>query len=239
MTKILRILLIFLLSNLFITTVFAADDDEDSGVERKQIYHVYNDVDLIPTTQIKYSKPRITIKSIYPLLTSDEENLNVEKFNQLVQNIIDEEVADYKKRVADLASTRGNLPKSIRNGESTFDVDFDSSVVNTNSNPIISIRFSTQGYIVGMAHPYHHHRVLNYDLATGQQLELSDLFKPEAGYLGILADYANNVLMKRFKDSSMIGNGAAPALENYRNWNVNPAGLLITFDEYQVAPYVY
>jgi hypothetical protein len=26
-------------------------------------------------------------------------------------------------------------------------------------------------------------------------------------------------------------------VENYRNWNITPDGLMITFDEYQVAPY--
>ncbi|MFO7584726.1 MAG: DUF3298 domain-containing protein, partial [Anaerolineales bacterium] len=31
--------------------------------------------------------------------------------------------------------------------------------------------------------------------------------------------------------------GAEPLPENYRNWNLTYEGLLITFDEYQVAPY--
>ncbi len=31
--------------------------------------------------------------------------------------------------------------------------------------------------------------------------------------------------------------GATAAVQNYRNWNITPNGLMITFDEYQVAPY--
>ena len=30
--------------------------------------------------------------------------------------------------------------------------------------------------------------------------------------------------------------GAKPTVENYRNWNIAPEGLRITFDTYQVAP---
>jgi len=31
--------------------------------------------------------------------------------------------------------------------------------------------------------------------------------------------------------------GALPAPENYQRWNITPDGLLISFDEYTVAPY--
>ncbi|OGT36085.1 MAG: hypothetical protein A3F11_05595 [Gammaproteobacteria bacterium RIFCSPHIGHO2_12_FULL_37_14] len=224
---------------LWVTPVFA-DDEEDSGVEKQQIYHIYNDVDLIPTTQLRYSKPKIVIKSIFPVLTSEEQSENVEKFNQLVQSIIQEEIADYKKRSADLLPSRNNLPKSVSANESTLDIDFDSSIVNTNGNPIISIRFSVEGYIAGMAHPYHHHRVLNFDLENGQPLELNDIFKSDSAYLNVLAHFSNTALSKRFKElGDAVAKGTAPVLQNYKNWNVNPSGLLITFDEYQVAPYYY
>jgi hypothetical protein len=31
--------------------------------------------------------------------------------------------------------------------------------------------------------------------------------------------------------------GAEPRAENYQVWNITPQGLLVTFDEYQVASY--
>jgi len=231
------IILLMLTFFISVSPVFA--DDEDSGVERQQIYHIYNDVDLIPTTKLNYAKPKVVMKSIFPLLTSDEQSETAEKFNQLVQTLIQEEMNDYKQRIADQLPFRKNLPSSIANSESTLNIDFDSSVVNTSGSPIISIRFSVEGYIVGMAHPYHHHRVLNYDLESGQSLELVDLFKSESPYLNVLANYANLTLSKRLKSKEFISKGTAPEFQNYKNWNVNPDGLLITFDEYQVAPYYY
>ncbi|HLB41511.1 MAG TPA: RsiV family protein [Gammaproteobacteria bacterium] len=236
-------LILIVISCLFISLTFAEDDidgDEDSGVERQQIYHIYNDVDLIPTTQLRYSKPKVVIKSVFPLLTSEEQSEHVEKFNQLVQAIIQEEIDDYKKRLADLLPLRKNLPESIANSESDLNIDFDSSIVNTHGSPIISVRFSVEGYIAGMAHPYHHHRVINFDLESAQPLELVDIFKSDSAYLDVLANYSNTTLLKRFKKSGdTVAKGTAPQLQNYKNWNVNPEGILITFDEYQVAPYYY
>ncbi len=37
----------------------------------------------------------------------------------------------------------------------------------------------------------------------------------------------------------MIANGTAPDLKNYQVWNLESDGILITFDEYQVAHYAY
>ncbi|HEX4045792.1 MAG TPA: RsiV family protein, partial [Gammaproteobacteria bacterium] len=89
------------------------------------------------------------------------------------------------------------------------------------------------------AHPYHHHFVLNYDLKNNQPLELGMLFNPNADYLTVLSTYTQMTLSNRhLPDKEMIAAGTAPKPENFRNWNIKPNGLLITFDEYQVAPYV-
>ena len=37
----------------------------------------------------------------------------------------------------------------------------------------------------------------------------------------------------------MIEEGTAPTADNYKSWNINPQGILITFDAGQVAPRVY
>jgi hypothetical protein len=89
-----------------------------------------------------------------------------------------------------------------------------------------------------MAHPYHHHFVLNYDLNNNEKINLDDLFSPDADYLPVLSSYTSSVLNRRLRDKQMIADGTAPKPENFKNWNIKPNGLLFTFDEYQVAPYV-
>jgi len=37
----------------------------------------------------------------------------------------------------------------------------------------------------------------------------------------------------------MVTQGTKPESKNFKNWNLQADSILITFDEYQVAPYVY
>ncbi|TAK72009.1 MAG: DUF3298 domain-containing protein [Gammaproteobacteria bacterium] len=157
---------------------------------------------------------------------SDNHNDNVEAFNQLVNQIIKEEMAAIKKQ-------------PTTNGKGYLTIDFDASVVNTTDKPIISVRFTAEGMMNGMAHPFHHHRVLNFDLDSGETLSLEDLFQPDSDYLNRIAEYSRDVLNRKLRDKGMLMEGTTPTSENYKNWNLNPRGILITFDEYQVAPYVY
>jgi hypothetical protein len=85
------------------------------------------------------------------------------------------------------------------------------------------------------AHPYHYTITYTYDLAGNRPLALSDLFQPGSAYLERIATEAVEQLTAR--EILLFPEGAIPTEENYRNWNITPEGLLITFDEYQVAPY--
>lgn len=228
-----------------ITPVFAemeiyAGDEEDSGKDLQKIYHLDEDIDLIPTTQLRYGKHSVIAKSIYPLLTSAYESENINDFNQLVSDILKDWLTHFKQKVAENQSVQQNMPVSDRANNLT--IDFDTAVINLQSAPIVSVRFTIEAYLAGMAHPYHRHAVLNFDLNRGKKIELADLFLPNTPYLDVIANYSRQVLTKKLKpaeNQSLILAGTEPLPENYANWNLSPEGLLITFDEYQVASYVY
>lgn len=102
---------------------------------------------------------------------------------------------------------------------------------------ILSVVFFVSQYLGG-AHPGDHHDVINYDLSEAKVLSLGDLFKPESDYLEAIADYSirelkknREVLFPNFEE------GASPKEENYGAWSITPKGLLVIFEEYQVAPY--
>jgi hypothetical protein len=103
----------------------------------------------------------------------------------------------------------------------------------SNSSGIIAILYQISFYSAGAAHPGHYSHALNYDLRTGKVLSLDDIF--QAGYLEIISSTClsdlNNRGVLEWED------GAQPVPENYQVWNITPEGLLITFDEYQVASY--
>jgi len=102
-------------------------------------------------------------------------------------------------------------------------------------HPVLSVVFIGVFYSGG-AHPNSVRWPLNYDFATGSELALEDLFIPGAPYLERIADYCIAQLRATL-DFAIWEDGAAPLAENYQDWAVTPEGLLIIFDEYQVAPY--
>ncbi len=92
-------------------------------------------------------------------------------------------------------------------------------------------------YMQGAAHPGTHTRTVTYDLETGSDVRLAELFLPGSDYLERIAKYCIAQLSTRDIDFDSFSSGASPLPENYGNWNITAEGLLITFDEYQVAPY--
>ena len=104
-------------------------------------------------------------------------------------------------------------------------------------------RSTVSSYYSGAAHPNSYLEVINFDLKSGKQLKLAELFNPGTKYLHTIASYCIQELKKQTKgaesmlDDEWIQKGAAPELTNYDNWTIRKKGLGITFDSYQVGPY--
>lgn len=208
--------------------------------------------------QIDASQPeqRYTLIVTAPSIQSVPEG-EFEPFNQAVRGFVDSQVAAFRDLL-----TQANQDQLLENGgmaQISYQVAsapgdrpvqpglvFASSptalapeqVIFQGGHDILSIYFETSAY-TGGAHPNQYHTTLNYDLTTGRVLTLADLFRPGIDAVQSVADYCINDLRQRqdmlFPDYAT--SGAAPRPENYQAWNVTSLGLLITFDEYQVAPY--
>ena len=153
-------------------------------------------------------------------------------FNQAVQSIVADNVDTFRNQNTELEA-QATLPPEIAELGSSFDLTYEVFIANSD---LISIRFTAGFYSAGAAHPGSYSIPLNYDLKNNKVLALADLFKPEAQYLQLLSIYAIQALNSN--DMLMFPEGADPTEDNYRSWNITPDGLLITFDAYQVAPYV-
>jgi Protein of unknown function (DUF3298) len=153
----------------------------------------------------------------------------VQAYNAALKSIVDGEVTAFKGTLAQMSVT------PVVEG-STLDVQYQ---LIGQKGGFWSIQFNITGYTDGAAHPYHYSISSNYDLKSGKALTLDNLFLPNSNYLQTIADYSKTELSKR--DIGFTGDftqGADPKPENYKNWNLSNEGfLVITFDEYQVAPY--
>jgi hypothetical protein len=190
---------------------------------------------LVPTQEPSLSSVSIAEDSQAPAYQIHAEiptlqgstNASVVNFNTAMTSLVQGEIEQFKKGVAE-------LPADTPASGSSFDVTYTLMLQRTG---LWGFKFDFSGYSAGAAHPYHYSKIVNYDLGLGRPLDLGELFLPGSDYLSRLAEYCTAELSQRDIAFEGFSDGAAPTPENYRNWNITPDGLLITFDEYQVAPY--
>ncbi|MGD9406435.1 MAG: RsiV family protein, partial [Anaerolineae bacterium] len=103
------------------------------------------------------------------------------------------------------------------------------------TDDLVSVLFYVDGYVIGAAHPFHYSHSLNHELGETSMLELADLFRPASDYLEVMSRYCLDDLERQ--GVLEWEEGALPQAENFQRWNITPEGLLISFDEYTIAPY--
>ena len=178
-----------------------------------------------PYTETNQTPP-FTITSQTPQLTGSNDP-RVMAFNQRLNALVTKEVDTFRQ------SFLQNTAPTVNHG-SSLDVSY--TLVSQIAD-IWSFKFDFSFYSDGAAHPGLYSIPLNYDLGQGKELGLADLFLPNSSYLEVISNYCIAELSKQPFFEGPFTEGAQPTPENYRNWNITPEGLMITFDEYQVAPY--
>lgn len=169
--------------------------------------------------------PAFTITAQIPQLSGSDDP-RVQAFNQKLNEIVQKEVVTFRQEFS-------NTPVVEVSTNSSLQVTYQ---VISQYDDIWSFKFHYSFYNNGAAHPGDFSHTVNYDLGSGRELALGDLFVPGSDYLGALSNYCLDELRKKPYSDSFTTSGADPTLENYRNWNITPEGLMITFDTYQVAP---
>jgi len=170
--------------------------------------------------------PNYTINAQTPFLQNSED-MRVVNFNNEMALLTQEEIASFRDNVAQI------LPSPDSTG-SFYDQQY--TVLSPPGN-LLSLKFQIMIYIQGAAHPGTHSRTVTYDLEAGSDVRLADLFLPGSDYLERIANYCIAQLSTRDIGFEASSSGAQPLPENYGDWNITSDGLLITFDEYQVAAY--
>lgn len=169
--------------------------------------------------------PDYSIKTDIPVLQGPYPHRN--EFNLRVSEMVTQATDAFKKNLADWTPT----PDST---ESSFIVSYGTFPFSTR---FASIQLMEETYMAGAAHPSHQIISLVYDLENGQEVTLNQLFLPNSNYLQVIADTCKAELRKREIGFDEQQQGADPTPQNYAVWNLSTDGLVITFNEYQVAAY--
>lgn len=90
------------------------------------------------------------------------------------------------------------------------------------------------------AHPNTFYRTFTFDLATGDEIGIADLFIPRSDYLKRLSAISQFELAKsvgEFADIEYIAQGTGPDALNFQTYVIDADALVLLFPPYQVAPY--
>ena len=182
---------------------------------------------LIPTSFNETNQsPPFTISSQTPQLAGSDDP-RVQTLNQRLNELVQKEVDIFRQGFLQSPAT------PISSG-SFLEVTY---TLTAQINDIWSFKFDFSFYSDGAAHPGLYSITMNYDLGQGKELLLGDLFIANSNYLEAISNYCITELSRQPFFEGPFQEGAWPTVENYRNWNIAADGLMITFDEYQVAPY--
>lgn len=211
---------------------------DDKSADEAQAVYISEHLKVAPTSVNETdAKLGCKIDASYPQIAGDDlaADVHAQQFNKLIDRIAKEEITKFKNNVLADKIHLDSLPEGMRNN--SLHMDYDIDIVKPSKNAIVSVRMSVESMQAGRPHPYHAYRVVNFDLATGKQLTLNELFKTNPKFLAVISKYCRESLNKKLNDKWMISQGTEANVKNFKNWNLQTDSLLITFDEYQVAPY--
>jgi hypothetical protein len=158
------------------------------------------------------------------------ENKDVERhINTQIADKIDDFSFDFKKELSDWS-----VPDSLDDPSTLFI----SATTTSMEGRYESVQFSIESFMIGSAHPSSYETALNFDINTGKLISLNDVFTGD--YLTVISKYCKDVLGERFADDydnyeENFGKGSDPQTENYENFLITQNGLVVIFDQYQVA----
>jgi len=214
------------------------------SVASEELTFVSKDKETKETIKVKNKTFTHSIAYSYPEVTGYKDKTAEDKFNQYISSIITKDVEDFKKDVkeSEQAMADSDMPAELL--QSYFNIEY--SIINKTPD-LISIKFLTEVYYAGAAHPSHAIWAVNYSLTSGKSVNLSDLFKKDTDYLKILSDYSVKELTEKAKkqgkeegyepDYNWIKEGASPKAENFAYFNMTEKDIIIHFNEYQVDCY--
>lgn len=170
-------------------------------------------------------EPAFTITAQTPQLSGSDDP-RVLAFNQRLEGLVQGEIDVFRQEFM-------NAPVVEVAAASFLEI---THTLTAQYDDIWSFKFVFFFYSNGAAHPGDYSMTLNYDLDQGRELTLGDLFLPNTNYLDAISQYCISELSRQPFFDGPFTTGADPTAENYRNWNITPEGMMITFDTYQVAP---
>jgi hypothetical protein len=178
----------------------------------------------------------LKVTANYPALVGDDRPA-AREFNRRTRTFVLGGVSPYLYDTGDTEKAKDPHWKDV---EEFYDV---SHKVVYASDEFVSVLFYIVNYNWGAAHSIHQPVSFNFDLKTGREVKLAQLFRPGSAYLRHIAALCEKDLTRRFRrgfpegQSIISPDGVTPKPGNFDSWVVTRDGLVFIFEEYQVVSY--
>lgn len=156
--------------------------------------------------------------------------------NSQIDTMVDLIVQDFTNEVMQMPH------KTVNHMGSSLDITSKATVI---SGTLLTAQLIQNISIAGAAHPLTTIKSFNYSTASNGVLNISNLFLVNSDYLNYISKYSMSQLKAYAQKEGynniddMINQGASPDTKNFNTWNITEDNLVITFNPYQVAPYVF
>ncbi|MGE5474963.1 MAG: DUF3298 domain-containing protein [Ignavibacteriales bacterium] len=154
----------------------------------------------------------------YPFIINENNPAATQKINSTILN-----------KVKELIKEQGYYknPK-----ETQVDGQFE---IKTNERGVLSLSISNYTYVYHAAHGLTIIKSFNFDIESGKNYELGELFKPGSDYTKILSDIIEKQIKERQIDLIEDYTGLKPEQDYY----IADAALVIYYQLYDLTPYAY
>lgn len=236
--KLIKRIMAFLIISMFLTSTFTFANDKYS----KDIS--MNDTFIIATENIDEESEFFKSNISYPILKIKNTYINKEGYNkEIIENInkqistdilnfkerIKNESEKYKKQYEELYSKQNNdYVKYQYEAYSNYKVAY-------NKNNYLSIPIKTYEF-TGGAHGMTYLKSYNYDLLTGKEFKLKDMFKKDVDYKKIANDFINAQISKN-PNMYFEGKDGFKGISDNQEFYIDEDGVVIYFQLYDIAPY--
>ena len=253
MKKLKQMTCVSLMSVLLSTSFSYANLNENTNMEKIQNAEIsllkykniaVNDIFNIKLKNINENTEFFKSDIRYPCLKIENKYLENEDFNiKGIENInkimrdyslnfkekIKEESKDYKKQYEDIFSkSKEKYMKYQYEAYSDYKVTY-------NKNNLISIPMKLYEF-TGGAHGMSYLKAFNYDLISGKEIKLKDMFKKDINYKTIIDKYIKQQIQEN-KDIYFNEEQGFKGISDNQSFYIEEDGIVVYFGLYEIAPY--
>lgn len=202
-------------------------DKEENHVWLSSIQH--NSLYISNGTLASPNPKQLEATIQYPVISGLGDPSIEDQINSTFKALAEQARKEGEKNAADLAAYLEQNPDIPWKCEVFFDYQ-----VKYNRSGLFSIVFQNYQF-AGGAHGSTVQTSYTFDLSTGKQLQLVDLFKADAGYVGIISDQVYAQLKERGLLTALYGQ--FESIRPDHSFYLTDDGIAVYYQQYEIMPY--